>query len=120
MAENLFTSLKPGGALLIEMMGKEVLARIFRPRDWTRCDDGSLQLQECQVIDDWTRARNRWIMVRDGEVIERTFEHRLYSAAELTDLLAEVGFGDFEVCGSLAGDPYDHEAKRLVVLARRT
>ncbi|MGC9319763.1 MAG: class I SAM-dependent methyltransferase [Armatimonadota bacterium] len=119
VAENLLASLKPGGALLIEMMGKEVLARIFRPRDWTRCDDGSFQLQECEVIDDWRRARNRWIMIRDGEVIERTFEHRLYSAAELTGLLAEVGFGDFEVYGSLAGDPYDHEAKRLVVLARR-
>ena len=33
-AMNMYRSLKPGGVLLIEMVGKEILARIFQPRDW--------------------------------------------------------------------------------------
>jgi hypothetical protein len=37
----------------------------------------------------------------------------------LTALLTEVGFIDLSVYGSLAGDPYDHTARRLVVLAHK-
>jgi SAM-dependent methyltransferase len=45
VAENLFRSLKPGGSLMIDLMGKERLARIFSPRSWDELPDGSLFLQ---------------------------------------------------------------------------
>jgi len=119
VARNLFASLRPGGALLMELMGKEVLARIFQPRRWHRLEDGSIKLEETEVLRDWTWLRDRWLLIRDGECIEQVLEHRIYSAAELCALLAEAGFDGFEVYGHLSGTPYDHEAKRLVVLARK-
>jgi len=119
VARNLFASLRPGGALLMEMMGKEILARIFQPRRWQWIDDDTIRLDETEVARDWTWVRNQWMMIRGGERTEHIVEHRIYSAAELTALLAEAGFADFEVYGHLSGTPYDHEAKRLVVLARK-
>ncbi|NIV31492.1 MAG: methyltransferase domain-containing protein, partial [Anaerolineae bacterium] len=46
VAENLCTSLSPGGNLVMDLMGKERLARIFSPRSWDELPDGSLFLQE--------------------------------------------------------------------------
>ncbi|MGD9496803.1 MAG: class I SAM-dependent methyltransferase [Armatimonadota bacterium] len=119
VARNLFASLKPGGALLMEMMGKEILARIFEPRRWERREDGAIRLYETEVACHWTWIRNRWMIICDGQRTEHVVEHRIYSAAELCALLAEAGFEAFEVYGHLGGTPYDHEAQRLVVVARK-
>ena len=119
VARNLFESLRPGGKLLMDLMGKEVLARIFRARDWREREDGTIELQVREITDNWTWIKARWIMFRDGERIEHKVEQRLYSAAELMALLEDAGFSDFEVYGHVSGIPYDHQAKRLVALARK-
>ena len=113
---NAYASLKRGGKLLVEMMGKEVLARIFQPRDWHE-RNGSLFLREVEVAQDWSWIENRWVLFENGERKEFTFGHRVYSAVELTSLLKRCGFVQVEVFGSLAGAPYDHQAQRLVAVA---
>lgn len=118
MAGNILEALKPGGRLVMEMMGKEILARIFTPRNWEEIDDVIL-LQERTLSDSWRWIEDRWILLRGQERHEYRFGHRLYSADELCSLLAEVGFAETTVYGSLAGAPYDHEAMRLVVVAER-
>ncbi|MHC4619220.1 MAG: class I SAM-dependent methyltransferase [Planctomycetota bacterium] len=115
---NVYTSLKSNGKLLLEMMGKEVLARIFRPREW-REEGGVTVLEEREVAEHWSRIENRWILLSDGQRSEYGFSHWLYSAAELCDMLKRCGFCGVEVYGNLSGSPYDHKAERLVVLARR-
>jgi ubiquinone/menaquinone biosynthesis C-methylase UbiE len=116
--EHVYRSLKKNGKLLVETMGKEVLARIFRPRDW-REEGGVTVLEERQVIEHWSRVKNRWILLSDGKRSEHEFSHWLYSAAELCDMLRRCGFSGVEVYGDLRGSPYDHKAERLVVLACR-
>jgi SAM-dependent methyltransferase len=118
-AENLFRSLKPGGSLVMEMMGKEVLARIFLPRDWEELPDGTYFLQERRISRDWTWIENRWILLGDGGRQEFAFGHRLYDGAGLRALLLDVGFKSVALFGDLAGAPYDHHASRLVALARK-
>ncbi|HCU34809.1 MAG TPA: methyltransferase type 11 [Armatimonadetes bacterium] len=118
MARSVFEALKSGGRLVIEMIGKEIIARIFTPRDWEEIDDVIL-LQERRLADSWRWIDNRWILLRGEERHEFRFGHRLYSADELCRLLAEVGFAATTAYGSLAGVPYDQEAKRLVVVARK-
>lgn len=115
-ALNAYASLKRGGKLLVEMMGKEVLARIFQPRDWHE-RDGRLFLREVEVTQDWSWIKNRWVLFEGGERKEFRFGHRVYSAVELTGLLKRCGFAEVEVFGSLAGAPYDHQAQRLVTVA---
>jgi SAM-dependent methyltransferase len=115
---NLHRSLKQEGILLIDTMGKEVLARIFRERDWHE-QDGVIYLEEREVQPGWGWIENRWIMLKDGERKDFTLGHRLYSAAELAALLADVGFASVDVYGDLEGAPYDHQAKRLIAVARK-
>lgn len=124
--ENFRVSLRPGGRLVMEMMGKEVLARIFRERDWQRVGDWLL-LEERKVLRGWSWVEARWTLIDDrpgagcGEArapLQLDLSHRLYSAAELKALLDTAGFEAVEVYGDLAGSPYDPNAKRLVAVAR--
>jgi len=116
--ENLHASLRPGGKLLIEMMGKERLARIFRERDWHPIEGGFF-LEERKLSQAWSWIETRWILVRNGEVTEFTIAHRLYSGWELVHLLEECGFVEVEAYGGLSGRPYDQDAERLAVVARK-
>ncbi|MBN1795253.1 MAG: class I SAM-dependent methyltransferase [Sedimentisphaerales bacterium] len=115
---NAFASLKPGGKLLIELMSKEVLARIFKSREWNE-NNGVTFLRESKVTQSWSWVENRWILLKDGEKHEFSFGHRLYSAAELSGLLWSAGFRSVKVFGNLEGADYDNNAERLVVLATK-
>jgi SAM-dependent methyltransferase len=113
---NVRRSLRPGGRLLVELMGKEVVARTLKGRDW-REEEGVVLLTEQSVRDDWAWADNRLVFLAEGERQEFVLSHRLYSASELSALLVEAGFAETAIFGSLAGAPYDAAAERLVVVA---
>jgi SAM-dependent methyltransferase len=116
---NIFCSLKPGGILVLDVAGKEVIARIFCERNWEE-HDGVIFLQERKIRRDWSWIENRWVMFKDDKRFDYTLSHRLYSAAELTKLLTECGFDEVKIYGDLAGSPYDHQAKRLLAVARKS
>ena len=119
VARNILASLRPGGTLVMDLMGREVVARIFRPREWVELGDGGLLLEHREILHDWTWNRMRWIYIRDGVRHDHTLEVRLYSADQLKALLAGAGFEQVRVFGNYEGAPYDHEAQRLVVTARK-
>jgi SAM-dependent methyltransferase len=113
--DNIYASLKPGGKLLIELMGKEVLARIFQERDWRQEEDAIL-LEERKVGKNWDYIEARWILFKGGKKYEQTFYPKLYSAMELCEMLSRSGFREMETYGGLDGSPYDQNANRLTVL----
>jgi SAM-dependent methyltransferase len=120
VAQNLLRCLKPGGVLLMEMMGKEVLARIFVPRDWQELPDGSILLQERTVRCDWSWMENRWILIKpNGTRHDYLVTHRLYDGSGLRALLLEAGFESVELYGGLEGTSYDVDAHRLVAVAHK-
>ncbi len=116
---NLCVSLKAGGRLLIEIAGREVLARVFQAKDWLQLEDGSLFLAERKVGKDWGSLQNRWILICGSARQEFDFEHRLYSGTELAQLLRDAGFSAVRLHGALDGSAYDLAAQRLVALARK-
>ena len=118
VAANVYRSLRDKGVFLIDIMGKEVLARIFRERDWYELDS-IMVLEERKVCANWSWIENRWLMIKDGKMDEWKVSHRLYSAAELAALLSDCGFKAIDVYGDLTGTPYDHTAKRLVLVAHK-
>lgn len=119
-ARNMATSLVPGGTLVLELMSKEVLARIFQERDWRPLSGGGYVLEERRLLDGWSRVASRWVLVTaDGAVHEHELVLRLYSGQELRSLLLAAGFAQVELYGSLDGAPYDHQAARLVAVATR-
>ena len=114
---NIRRSLRTGGALLIELMGKEVVARTLKRHDWSE-EEGVFLLTEQRVRDDWTWVDNRLVFLAEGRREEFVLSHRLYSAAELASLLTETGFAETSTYGALSGSPYDDAAERLVAVAR--
>jgi SAM-dependent methyltransferase len=116
--DNVYASLKSGGKFLIEMMGKEILGRDFRERDWNEIN-GLIILEDRKLLNNWEKIQNRWIILTDDKRVEHNFVLRLYSAKELTLLLKQCGFSHAKVYGSLEGLDYDHKAKRLVVVATK-
>jgi SAM-dependent methyltransferase len=117
IALNMRSCLRPGGALFLDAMGKEVLARIFQERDWVRIDD-TIMLEERELSKNWGWIKSRWILIKDGKMEEHVLELRPYSAVELSGLLVNCGFDAVEFYGDLAGAPYDQNAKRLIAIAR--
>ena len=115
---NIYLSLKPGGKFLIDVIGREVFARIiaFRQREWFE-DNGVFYLQESKPIDNWKIIENRWIRFKDNQKKEFLVVHRLYSGTELSSVLFEIGFKSVDLFGELNGSPYDHTARRLIALA---
>ena len=118
VARNLCRSLKPGGACLIDTMGKEVLARKFQPRSWYELEDGAVMLEDRRLVDGWGGTRTTWTVIRGREQESFTFYMRLYAGTELATLLRDAGFATVTLSGGLDGRPYDHEAVRLIALAR--
>jgi SAM-dependent methyltransferase len=115
---NVYSSLKPGGKFIIDIHGKETLARIFQERNWEE-KDGVILLQERKVSQNWSWMWNRWIMLKGNERIESEISHRLYAGTEMVALLTGCGFSQVNVYGSLDGIPYDHKAQRLIVVGRK-
>jgi SAM-dependent methyltransferase len=117
--QNIVQSLKPGGVLVMEMAGKESLARIFQPTTSQALPDGSHLVERHQIFDDWTRVRNEWTLIRKGRAKSFRFHHTIYSGQELRDRLEGARFRDVKLYGDLDGGEYGIDATRLVAVARK-
>jgi SAM-dependent methyltransferase len=117
--KNVFNSLTPGGCFVIDLMGKEIIARGFSPSAVEKLPDGSILVQMREITADWYRIRSHWLLAREQKLTEVRFEHALYSGRELADLLKKSGFERLKLFGSLQGIPYDVNAKRLVAVAMK-
>jgi SAM-dependent methyltransferase len=117
---NLYLSLKESGVLVVEVLGKERLARVWKDTMCTELEDGSLMFQRPQIRDDWTRIRSEWTLVKDGRARSFTFEHTVYSGRELKDGLLSCGFKHVQLFGDQQGSPYGLDAQRLIAVARKS
>jgi hypothetical protein len=105
--------------LVLDVMGKERIAKVLQPTSSTRYPDGSLMIEVREIFDDWTRIRNDWLLIKGSRVQRFKFHHTLYSGQELKERLLAAGFADVKLFGSLAGQPFGPDAPRLVAVARK-
>jgi SAM-dependent methyltransferase len=117
--QNVHHSLTDQGIFLIELIGKERLARNWQSAIVTDCPDGSILLQRPHVRNDWCRIQNEWTLIKDGRVRTFHFEHFIYSGRELRDRLLASGFREVHLFGDLEGAPYGPDALRLVAIAHK-
>ena len=117
--QNIFKSLKPGGVCVIELLGKERLAKMLQPTNSTTLPNGTVIVERHEIFDDWTRIRNEWLLIRNGRTKSFKFHHTIYSGQELRDLLQRAGFASVSLYGDLSGSPYGPNSERLVALARK-
>jgi SAM-dependent methyltransferase len=119
VARNVCRSLRPGGAALFEMVGKELLAAGWHERSWRELDGDVLVLEERHIGDDWEWLEWRWIIAAPSGRRRFRVRHRLYSGRELRSVLLSAGFESVTLYGTLDGTRYDGTARHLVAVARR-
>jgi SAM-dependent methyltransferase len=112
-------NLTPGGVFVLEMVSKERLARDFEAMTSRELANGDALFERHEIVDDWTRIRNRLTLIRAGSTRTFEFTHRIYSGREMKDLLTKAGLADVRLYGDLDGASYGFEAHRLIAIARR-
>ncbi|MEM9305390.1 MAG: SAM-dependent methyltransferase, partial [Pseudomonadota bacterium] len=112
-------NLAPGGALVVDVAGKEIILRDIEPVHLTEYEDGRILVERPMLSAGMDRYENEWILIDGSQAHRASWHHNLYSARELTALFEQAGFVDIAVVGSLEGDPYDLEADRLIVVGHR-
>jgi SAM-dependent methyltransferase len=115
---NVRESLAPGGIFIVETLGKERLARIWKDSICTDYPDGAVVVQRPRIRDNWCRVDNEWTIAKDGRALTFHFDHGLYSGRELRDRLLAVGFQKVDLYGGLDGSDFGLDAMRLVAVAR--
>lgn len=117
--QNILRSLKPGGKVVIDLVGREIMVRGFQKKIFQNLPQGTLT-KETRLSRDNRRLYSHLTIVRNGRVVrEFNASLRLYSASALRRLLHEVGFTSIRVFGNFAGTPYDEKATRLIAVASK-
>jgi SAM-dependent methyltransferase len=113
---NMFESLRPGGQVIVDVIGKELQSR--RGDRVTDLADGTTCIQRIRPVDNWSALQVEWIVIRGDAVRRYHFRHRLYSGVELQDLMEDAGL-EVSLFGDLSGTSYDESASRLIALGRK-
>lgn len=112
--------LRSGGWLVMDVWNRDAMLRHWAPaHDWSPSDE--LTVRERRDFDPLTSriAVHYTYQYTSGARHEYDASFRVYTYTELRDLLARGGLSVERVFGSLAGEPYSLEARRLVVFARK-
>ncbi|PID56254.1 methyltransferase type 11 [candidate division KSB3 bacterium] len=116
---HLYESLKPGGFCVMDMMGREILARDFHPTVSDKNDDGSILVQRREVRDGWARLHNERILIKGDKALTFSFHQRIFAGQELKEQMQCAGFQDVTLYGDLEGADYGIQATRLVAVGRK-
>ena len=114
-----FENLKSTGTFVIDTVGKETLARNIEPVHLSEYENGDLRIERPLLVDNMQIFSNEWILIRGDEAFRRSYQHYVYTPVELTAMCYQAGFNNVRVYGSLAGDVYDLESDRLVIVAEK-
>lgn len=112
-------SLRDGGVFVLDVMGTEVLAHIYRDSEARVLEDGLVLVQRRRAINDWREMDNYWTLI-EGERA-RTFyiRHWIYTGFELRQMLLAAGFESVRLFGDFDGAEYGPDARRLIAVARK-
>jgi SAM-dependent methyltransferase len=112
-------TLKPGARFAIDAVkAAEVIAPHFRERH--AMDVGGIRFEAENRYDPaagWMESR--YTLTRGDRNEVRFARHRIYTCREVEAMLEEGGFGGIQGFGSLAGEPFEPGASRLIFVAVR-
>jgi ubiquinone/menaquinone biosynthesis C-methylase UbiE len=111
--------LRPGGALVIETMHRDLLVLRWSDSDWRLMGEGRLLLEQ-RTFDAASGVATTSMTLIDGagERESRTWSVRVYAVTELLAMLEQAGFADAKCYGDFDGGEFG-PSTRLVIVARR-
>jgi SAM-dependent methyltransferase len=113
-------ALRPGGGFLVDTIHPPWLYRHFEPRGWSELDDGTVFLEDRSLDLRRGRIDARWVGIRpDGTRSELWSSVRLYTLADLVEMLSAAGMELERACGGFDGSELGIDSRRMIVLARK-
>jgi SAM-dependent methyltransferase len=114
-------SLRPEGRLIIDLVHRDWLMRVYQPKDWVEFDDGSFAVanRAFDPIAGVNTVTHRW-RTTTGETRERQHRLRIYTATELDRMLRQSGLVPLDWYGGFDLIAFGAGTRRLLVIAKRS
>jgi SAM-dependent methyltransferase len=111
-------ALRPGGRFFADFKASESLLPNFRESHEMRV--GDIEFRARNQYDPATGTMESFYTITRGDHVEnKRALHRIYSCREILRMLGDAGFGDFETCGSVRGEPFRLGSPTLLVVASK-
>lgn len=110
-------ALKPGGRFLIDYLNREYVIASLVERDEQALADRHIVNARRLTPDRQRVEKTTTVTTPSGLKREYHESVRMYSQAEVVDMLTASGFADIRCYGSLDGRPLAPESKRLILIA---
>ncbi len=120
LLRNIQESLRDDGRMIIDVVGKEVVALNFQPRvEYSKVvsSERVFMSEERRILHDWSTIQYRRTFRTNCKASTFSMDAHLYSGSEFRELIEDVGFFRVELFGNHGGAPYDQQATRLVAIA---
>ena len=117
--ESVYRALRPGGQFLIDYLNREQVVANLVEQD-ERVLAGRRVISVRRLTEDGRRVTKRTRVVTPSGSTREYFESvRMYSEREMVDMLCHAGLSDVQTYGSLTGDPFGPDSKRLIVVCKK-
>jgi SAM-dependent methyltransferase len=119
--ERLYRALKPGGALMIDVVNRDHVLPSQPNLVWFE-GEGCVCMEETEINFFTSRLHVKRTVIHDtGKQTDNEYAMRLYSLHELGQMLNAAGFRVVEVSGrdTVPGVFFGHESPNLIIVAQR-
>ncbi|MCR4741967.1 MAG: class I SAM-dependent methyltransferase [Treponema sp.] len=122
--KSIYSALKEGGTFILESTSRETAIMYFTSgEEFERA--GYTVRTHFEVKGAWEGLLSHWDLYPLGApadskiLVSHEFVQRLYSAAQLRDILLQIGFKKAEVYGDFDYSPYDQKARTMIIVAKK-
>ncbi|MBN1937263.1 MAG: class I SAM-dependent methyltransferase [Anaerolineae bacterium] len=114
-----YRALRPGGTFLIDYLNRDYVVD-----NLVECDSKELpdrRIDNVRCLTEGCRRVEKTVIVTIADGRQRTFHEsvRMYSQAEMIDMLRAEGLVDIWTCGSLNGECFECGSERLILVAKK-
>lgn len=119
--EGVARALRPGGRFLIDLINRDWILTHPTHRVWNQREDGSLLMEETSfdLVRSRVIARQIHLAPDGAKRLEKSYDVRAYTCAELASMLHRHGLETREAWGGIDRSEYSIQSRRLVLLAKR-
>jgi len=113
------SALRPGGRYLIDYLNREYVVSHLVERDECVLDEMHVENVRCLTQEGRRVAKTTTVTTPEGE--RRVYHEsvRMYSRVEMTDMLHRAGFANVLTYGSLGGEAFGPQSRRLILVAEK-
>jgi SAM-dependent methyltransferase len=114
-------SVRPGGRVIIDLIHRDWLMRVYEGKDWVELADGAFAVADrtFDPVAGVNMVTHRW-RTPTGELRERQHRLRIYTATELDRMLRGAGLVPIDWYGGFSLKPFGPGTRRMLVTAERS